>query len=174
MGGTLQSWCRVKGMAPTVGCVLLRKGEKVLGSSRRDNHNDWGLPGGKLDPGEDPRVGAARELFEETGIRVKPEDLVQVFERTDGTNDEWFAVTYEATTWEGEPTQQPGEGLVEWVEWEAIESGSFGHYNQALHRALRAAALGAIDIGPLPDGAQGGGFHAALAQAQFRRGHQGK
>jgi 8-oxo-dGTP diphosphatase len=30
----------------------------------------WVPPGGKAEPGETPRVGAARELFEETGLTV--------------------------------------------------------------------------------------------------------
>jgi len=32
----------------------------------------WTIPGGHLDPGEDAAVGAARELFEETGLNLKP------------------------------------------------------------------------------------------------------
>ena len=36
----------------------------------------YAFPGGKLDPDEDDRVCAARELFEETGARVDPKDLV--------------------------------------------------------------------------------------------------
>ena len=35
----------------------------------------WLTPGGGLDPGETPAQGAARELFEETGLRVDPADL---------------------------------------------------------------------------------------------------
>ncbi|MCK0111150.1 NUDIX domain-containing protein [Ornithinimicrobium sp. F0845] len=31
----------------------------------------WGLPGGGLDPGEDPVDGAVREVWEETGQRVR-------------------------------------------------------------------------------------------------------
>ena len=31
----------------------------------------WELPAGKLEPGEDPLVGAQRELEEETGYRAK-------------------------------------------------------------------------------------------------------
>ncbi len=34
------------------------------------------FPGGQLEPGEDARAGAARELFEETGVRVDPATLV--------------------------------------------------------------------------------------------------
>ncbi len=35
----------------------------------------WFTPGGGLDAGESAAEGAARELFEETGLRVSPEDL---------------------------------------------------------------------------------------------------
>jgi 8-oxo-dGTP pyrophosphatase MutT (NUDIX family) len=35
----------------------------------------WFTPGGGLDPGESWAEGAARELFEETGLRVGPADL---------------------------------------------------------------------------------------------------
>jgi 8-oxo-dGTP pyrophosphatase MutT (NUDIX family) len=35
----------------------------------------WVTPGGGLDPGESPSAGAARELFEETGLRVDPARL---------------------------------------------------------------------------------------------------
>lgn len=31
----------------------------------------WVPPGGKVEPGETPREGAARELFEETGVRAE-------------------------------------------------------------------------------------------------------
>ena len=32
----------------------------------------WGLVGGHLEPGEDPRPGAVRELAEETGVVLEP------------------------------------------------------------------------------------------------------
>ncbi|MEV4279577.1 NUDIX domain-containing protein [Actinoplanes xinjiangensis] len=35
----------------------------------------WGLPAGILKRGELPAVGAARELFEESGVRMEPGDL---------------------------------------------------------------------------------------------------
>ena len=35
----------------------------------------WMTPGGGLDPGEDAATAAARELYEETGLRVEPERL---------------------------------------------------------------------------------------------------
>lgn len=45
--------------------LLLQK--SYVGSQR------WGFPGGGVEKGEDPRDAAARELYEETGVRVAPE-----------------------------------------------------------------------------------------------------
>lgn len=36
----------------------------------------WSAPGGKLEKGESPEEGALRELFEETGIRASPPQLL--------------------------------------------------------------------------------------------------
>ncbi|GAA2222104.1 hypothetical protein GCM10010429_56550 [Micromonospora olivasterospora] len=41
----------------------------------RPDHRYWFTPGGGLEPGEAPAAGAARELAEETGLRLAPERL---------------------------------------------------------------------------------------------------
>ncbi|MEV0001986.1 NUDIX hydrolase [Micromonospora sp. NPDC050980] len=41
----------------------------------RPGHRYWFTPGGGLDPGESPAEGAARELAEETGLRLAPAEL---------------------------------------------------------------------------------------------------
>src|SRR6476469_5778002 len=38
----------------------------------------WFFPGGGLDEGESPVAGAVRELAEETGVRLAPEDLADL------------------------------------------------------------------------------------------------
>lgn len=60
--------------------VLPYVGDKVLLLQRLDTHpqaNLWVPPGGKVMKGESLREAASRELFEETGIVAKPQDLIE-------------------------------------------------------------------------------------------------
>ena len=58
------------------GAAIIIKNElgQILLQERTDR-NKWGLPGGCQDLGEDLRMTAVREAFEETGIRLNPEQL---------------------------------------------------------------------------------------------------
>ena len=54
---------------PAAAVMLLNADNKVFVAQRIDNAADaWQMPQGGLDVGEDPQVGALRELEEETGI----------------------------------------------------------------------------------------------------------
>lgn len=43
--------------------------------------DEWGLPGGGLDPAEDPAEGAVREVWEETGQRVEGLEPLELVSR---------------------------------------------------------------------------------------------
>lgn len=63
---------------PTIQVVtcFLQKGNKILVLQRAKKdiqHNLWGIPGGKLDEGENPIRGLSREIEEETGTRLDPQ-----------------------------------------------------------------------------------------------------
>jgi 8-oxo-dGTP pyrophosphatase MutT (NUDIX family) len=64
----------VRTMSPnfTVGamCFIERSDGALLLVQHTYRHR-WGVPGGLLEKGEDPRAAARREVFEETGIRIE-------------------------------------------------------------------------------------------------------
>lgn len=73
----------------------------------------WEFPGGKLDPGEAPRDGLARELHEELGIRlVVAEPLLALPWRYD--SKELLLDTWLVFAWQGMPQSLEQQAL-EWV-----------------------------------------------------------
>jgi 8-oxo-dGTP pyrophosphatase MutT (NUDIX family) len=57
----------------SVKCIVFENDKVWL---RKNERNEWELPGGKLDEGEQPNQTAEREAFEELGVKVKADRLV--------------------------------------------------------------------------------------------------
>ena len=59
----------------TGAAIIIRnvKGQILL--QERTDRNKWGLPGGCQDLGEDLRMTAVREAYEETGIELNPNEI---------------------------------------------------------------------------------------------------
>jgi 8-oxo-dGTP diphosphatase len=56
----------------TVGAMIFNdQGQLLLCEHTYRRKHPWGLPGGDLKPGEDPRDGIRREIREETGMAVQ-------------------------------------------------------------------------------------------------------
>ena len=111
-------------------CLILSDDGKVLAVSRKDDPTAFGMPGGKVDPGEDAETAAARELQEETGLVATKLHQVFVRKETDG---------YTTTTFVAEVTGEidtPESGIVRWVTPDVLFAGPFGTYNKLLWKKL--------------------------------------
>jgi len=72
--------------------LLIRRGrEPMLGA--------WSLPGGALELGETTAEGVAREVFEETGVRVRPVEIVATLDRIVRDEDERVRFHYVLVEW---------------------------------------------------------------------------
>lgn len=60
------------------GSAIVIDGDSLLLVEDFRSPEEWKLPSGRVELGESPREGVARELEEETGLTVDPDDLVYV------------------------------------------------------------------------------------------------
>ncbi len=69
---------------PTFAGILLRHGSYYLFLKRSEKSRNWPLhwtiPGGKIEPGEDPLDCAIRETSEEVGVTIKRSDLIETIQ----------------------------------------------------------------------------------------------
>ena len=62
----------------TGAAIIIRNQYGQILLQERTDRNKWGLPGGCQDLGENLRITAVREAFEETGIALNSEDLILI------------------------------------------------------------------------------------------------
>jgi 8-oxo-dGTP pyrophosphatase MutT (NUDIX family) len=105
--------------APAAGAVVVDPDRGVLLLWRHRFITDtWGyeVPAGKVDQGETPEQGAAREVLEETGWRPGPMRHLASYHPTNGVADQTFHLFIaRGATLVGEPTDPFESERIEWV-----------------------------------------------------------
>ena len=100
--------------------------------SRKDDLNDFGLPGGKVDPGESLEQAAIRELYEETGHEVDMSTLSLIFTAPPIGDGKYFDHVFLVSEYYN--VDQVNEaGVVKTLSSEDLMEGkTFGEYNKRL------------------------------------------
>jgi len=111
----------------------------VLGISRKDDHNAWGVPGGKVDEGERKFDAALREIKEELGLDLDPTMLRPIYTGDDG-HSMVTTFIYDGVVQEDAPAVPEHELAVhKWLDWPTLTTpgtSPFWDYNIRLRHAF--------------------------------------
>ncbi|MEU7562926.1 NUDIX domain-containing protein [Streptomyces eurythermus] len=126
--------------------VLLQRGDQAKFAKGL-----WDLPVGKSEPGEPITETAVRELYEETGLTVKPEalEVAHIIHGARGVEapNGFLTVVFVAHEWTGEPeNREPRKhAQVRWVDADAIPEQFVDTTSSALHRYLSGGPQVSLD-----------------------------
>jgi 8-oxo-dGTP pyrophosphatase MutT (NUDIX family) len=137
--------------SPSAGTVVYSPDKGVLLLWRHrfiPDSRGWEVPAGRVEVGETPETGAAREVLEETGWRPGPLQPLFDYNPSSGIFDQSFHVFFADCAEEvGAPVDWFEADLVRWVPVDEVRAElSRGH----IHDGLTATALSwCFAVGPL-------------------------
>ena len=106
-------------MVEVVAAVIMRDGKILIGQRKRGGRHPlkWEFPGGKVEPGEDPRAALARELREELNVDAVIGEELDSYEVNYGDGIRILLHFYPVTQFQGELRNQDFEQIT----WENPE-----------------------------------------------------
>lgn len=101
----------------------------------------WEIPGGKLEKDESPEDALVRELREEIGVHVAPENLTPfTFITHSYPHFRIILLVYKCVRWQGSPQALEGQASIEWVAPNNLHTYPTTDANLALIPLLQEAA----------------------------------
>lgn len=134
--------------------IVVNDKNEILLQQRADN-GLWGIPGGGIEPSEEPAQAAVREVYEETGLEVEAVKLVGVFggeqqqvEFANGDTLVYVSITFECHVIGGEIKPDPDE--TKDVCWVAIDDLP-ENFVPVHHRRIAAYVRGEMPYFVVPE-----------------------
>ena len=112
--------------------VVLREGQVLL--AVRSDLRGWELPGGRVDPGEEPEETVVREVAEETGLEVEVERAVGRYHRRGFLPHTAFV--FRCRPRAGQLRPSPETPRVAWWDLGELPATLFPWYREPLRDAL--------------------------------------
>ena len=116
--------------------AVITRGERAC--LLRNERGEWELPGGRLEPGEQPAAALTREVAEELGLEVRVGQILDAWNMEVLPRREVFIVAYRCD--EAEPGQERLSGehdRCEWFETSQLEGLPLpAGYSRAIRLAL--------------------------------------
>jgi 8-oxo-dGTP diphosphatase len=116
--------------------ILIKDGKILLLRRSNTGYEDgkYGLPAGHADGNETSRKATAREVLEEVGLKIKPNDLKFVHAMHRLQNDERIDLFFTADKWKGEPKNMEPEKCDDlgWFPLDDLPDNTIPYIKQAL------------------------------------------
>jgi 8-oxo-dGTP diphosphatase len=120
--------------------VLFERGRVLLSQRKSGTHLEgrWELPGGKIEPREDPRAALVRELREELGIEARVGEPFEVTSHDYGSKHV-LLLFFEATRAEGSPEPRAIDVAdVKWATRNELDALEFPEADVAVIEKIKA------------------------------------
>jgi len=120
-----------------VAAVIEREGQILIGQRKaRGRHGlKWEFPGGKVEPGEEPRAALARELREELGIEAQIGEEIERYDFSYDTQPTTHLIFFRVTEFVGEP-ENLDFAQIAWAERQRLPEYDFLEGDVAFVRRL--------------------------------------